>query len=191
MQPEKEKKNKAPSPFLLLGLVLALGFVVFDFATKKQPTEPPRMPEELTRAPRVVLPLLAGEKKEEKKDLVTVQPSRDPFLPPLMVRRKMEAAVKKTAVSNAKEKMLAASPTGGEEFSQEEPKVAIQPVWTGSLATAEGQVVIIQCKNKTYILHLGQNLPGTDYQLTEIQQEMVILKAPGKELRLRRKEEAK
>lgn len=189
MQPEEEKKSKSPNPVLLAGLVLALGFMFYSFLTRKQPIEPPQRPAELIQAPRVVLPLPTGEKREEdRKDLVFIRPSRDPFLPPFIVRRKTTKEAKKNVVVSAKEKL----PLRDEGFSRKgSDNVVTQPVWTGVLATSEGQVVIIRHNNRSYILHLGQIIPGTEYQLTEIRQEMVILKAPGKELRLRRKEGAK
>jgi|SRR5690554_5936853 len=194
-----EQKKKGPSPVLLVILVLALGFVVYDFLTGERSTEPVSPQTALERrVPRVIPPLPAEEKKEEEKREITAKPSRDPFLPPAGSRKPVLPAAGE-AVAGEKDLLSTLTSRISDIFAPEEqkdqkepgkPVVQLQPVWTGTMATAEGRVVIIRHNNKSYILQLGQTLPGTDYRLVEIKREMLVLQAPGKELRLRRKEEA-
>lgn len=196
-----QKPKKGPSPVLLILLVLALGFVAFDFLTKEQSTGPAsRQSAYERRVPRVAPPLPEEEKKTEDKKEITAKPARDPFLPPANVRRKLAAAAEKTGtsgqVATAVREVLSSLapgglPTPGDQGEPGKPVVHLQPVWTGTIATAEEQVVIIRHNDKSYILQLGETLPGTDYRLVEIRQDIVVLKAPGGQLRLRRIEEAK
>lgn len=197
--------KKGPNPVLLVLLVLALGFVVFDFLTRERSSGPaPRQSAYERRLPRVVPPLPEEETKTEEKREITARPARDPFLLPAGVRRKMAQALARTGsggrnspsnTSSTSREMLTtvapgtAVPEGRGEPGK--PVVHLQPVWTGTIATAEEKVIIIRYNNKSYILQLGETLPGTEYRLVEIRQEMVVLQGPGGQLRLRRKEEAK
>src|SRR5690554_3720769 len=204
--PEEKKENKAPSPLLLAVLAVAVIFVVVDFLKKDQTPSP----EPVHQAPEArvdrVLPALPEVKEKNKtaeKVVVGAVPPRDPFLPPAVVRRAraQQASPRPTAATPEGEAAGVRSqadssrpqPAGkpAEPAETAEPvKPAGEPVWTGTMAAAGEQVVIIQHKNKSYILQLGDKVPETDYRVDEIQQEMVVLRAPGKELRLQRKEEA-
>jgi len=190
--------KKSPSPILLVILVLALGFVVFDFLTRERSAGPaPQQSAYERRVPRVVPPLPEEEKKVEEKREITTRPARDPFLLPAGVRRKMaqSRSAERSGGTGESKEMLSTLPPGtvAPEVQGEpgKPVVHLQPVWTGTIATAEERVVIIKYNNKSFILQLGETLPGTDYRLVEIRQDVVILQATGGQLRLRRKEEAK
>lgn len=203
---EEKKENKAPSPVLLVALAVAVIIVVADFLTKKQvPSPEPVSQVQRTRVDRVVSALPAGESeiRETVEQIgVGAVPPRDPFLPPAVVRaaRAQPAPPGPAAAAPGGETAGVSSrpdfgrpqPVG--EKSPVEPAEAEsptgEPVWTGTMAAAGEQVVIIEYKNKSYILQLGDKLPDTEYRVDEIRQEMVILRASGKELRLRRKEEA-
>ncbi|NLY88431.1 MAG: hypothetical protein GX085_02260 [Firmicutes bacterium] len=191
--------KKGPSPVLLVLLVLALGFVVFDFFTRERSTGPaPRQSADEWRVPRVVPPLPEEEIKTEEKREITVRPARDPFLLPAGVKKRVAKALAQNGTTEKggtiREVLRELAPRISALEVQGEPGKPVvqpQPVWTGTIATTEGRVVIIRHNNKSYILQLGEILPGTDYRLVEIRQEMVVLQAPGGQLRLRRKEEAK
>ena len=201
----EQAPKKGPSPILLVLLVAALGFVVFDFLTRERSTEKAPRQSSYTKVPRVVPPLPEEEKKAEEKRAITARPARDPFQPPERVVRALAAAAaeRKTGgqtsapdqvITTVKEVISALVPGGGSTpGSRSDPGgQLLLPVWTGTIATAEERVVIIRHNEKSYILQLGETLPGTNYRLVEIRQETVVLQAPGgRQLRLRRIEEAK
>ncbi|NLZ43492.1 MAG: hypothetical protein GX894_01395 [Clostridia bacterium] len=200
----EQAPKKGPSPILLVLLVAALGFVVFDFLTRERSTEKAPRQSSYTKVPRVVPPLPEEEKKTEVKRAITARPARDPFQPPARVARAMAATAERRTggqanasdqvITTVKEVISALVPGGGSTpGSRSDPGgQLLLPVWTGTIATAEERVVIIRHNEKSYILQLGETLPGTDYRLVEIRQEAVVLQAPGgRQLRLRRIEEAK
>ncbi len=203
---EEKKENKAPSPVLLVVLAVAVLVLVVDFLMKKQvPSPEPASQAERTRTERTVPVLPAGEseaKDREEQIGAGIIPPRDPFLPPAVVRtaRAQQAPPGPAPAAPGRETAGTSPPpdSGRPPPAAEKSPVApaegehraAEPVWTGTIAAAGEQVVIIKYKNKSYILHLGEQLPETDYRVTEIRPEMVILRAPDKELRLRRKEEA-
>lgn len=52
--------------------------------------------------------------------------------------------------------------------------------WEGVIATPDDQIIMIQYQDKHYLLRLGEQLPGTAYTLTELNQDSVTLAASGK-----------
>jgi hypothetical protein len=74
----------------------------------------------------------------------------------------------------------------------EAPLPAVQLAWKGLVGRAGvGQVVIIQHNQKTYILRRGDPVPGTEYVVTEVTPDSVLLVAPDEQKRLFKKKEAK
>ncbi|HBF38960.1 MAG TPA: hypothetical protein DDW50_16790 [Firmicutes bacterium] len=104
--------------------------------------------------------------------------SRDPFLP----------AIKKAETSQnvSQTKSAPARPL----FSGAKTKATVpkddrfKPVWNGTIGTASDQVVLISFRGKPYILHPGDPIPGTDYQVAEIHNDFILLNSSKKSLPL-------
>jgi type II secretory pathway component PulC len=66
-----------------------------------------------------------------------------------------------------------------------------KPILKGILGTENSQVIIVRYQNKSYLLKLGEILPGTKYRVSEINNDSVILTTPKGRVKLEKKERAK
>ncbi len=65
------------------------------------------------------------------------------------------------------------------------------PVWKGLIKTSTDQLAIITFKGRSYLLHQGERIPGTEYRITELNSSYVVLESPSKQLKLQKKGERK
>ena len=114
----------------------------------------------------------------------SVRTNRDPFLP----------ALKKAEVSNNQPKSKSTSSRPLFSGANTKAPVAkddrLKPVWNGTIGTAGDQVVLLSYRGKPYILHLGEVIPGTDYQVAEIDNTFITLNSSKKNQRLYLRKEA-
>ncbi|TCL67434.1 hypothetical protein EDC14_1014124 [Hydrogenispora ethanolica] len=73
----------------------------------------------------------------------------------------------------------------------EQPKEEILPVWQGIIGTTANKLALVGFKNKSYLLKIGDRLSDSDYRLTEIQPDAILLQSATKQLRLGKTKEAK
>ncbi|HYH02185.1 MAG TPA: hypothetical protein VEC37_03715 [Bacillota bacterium] len=112
---------------------------------------------------------------------------RDPFLPSALILAKAEPSKPE--------------PLPIPEIKPEPPKKT-EPIptpkadtanltWKGLVGAEAEQIVMIQRNNRTYTLRLGDLLPGTQYILSEVTHDSVLLISPAEQKRLYKKKEAK
>lgn len=65
-----------------------------------------------------------------------------------------------------------------------------KPVLKGIMGTADSQLIIVRYQNKSYLLKLGEILPGTQYRVAKIDSSSVILLTPKGHMKLDKKERA-
>lgn len=66
-----------------------------------------------------------------------------------------------------------------------------RPLWQGVLGTKNDSVVIIRYKGKTHFLRNGDKLPGTEYRLSSVKNNYVVLNSPTEQIMLEKSKEAK
>ncbi len=118
---------------------------------------------------------------------------RDIFLPPpslIAARRSKDNNVNRSEQPVWNEPKLVkpdqeVSPVNKGEDNPEKPILKV------IMGTASTQVIIVRYQNKSYMLKLGEILPGTEYRVAEITGSTVILLSPKGRLKLDRKERTK
>lgn len=113
--------------------------------------------------------------------------NRDPFLPSALVY------VKRDITNSEPQPVLDLKPeppkkTEPESTSKTE---AANLTWKGLVGAETDQLVMIQRNNRTYSLRLGDILPGTQFILSEVTSDSILLISPTEQKRLYKKKEAK
>lgn len=195
MNGNNPKKQPAVRPGLLIVLLFALGATLYwRFFTQPKPAPSVPAPQ-----PAPVLPNInninAGEQMETRDQTQIQGPisNRDIFLPPASViaaRRKKEAGPQQSyqPAQPAGDGFTLIRPDQEIKKEDENPE---KPELKVIVGTASNQVIVVRYRNKSYLLKLGEILPGTEYRVTEIQSSSVILQSPQGRLKLERKERAK
>jgi hypothetical protein len=140
--------------------------------------------------------------KDNRVELIS---DRDPFIPSGVIARAVAAAQPKTEnpmvappgpppkVETVIAKALPAIKP--EVIPKDKPvhtPTPVQFIWKGIIGGfGPQQVVLIQHNARTYILHQGDPVPGTNYIVAEVTPETVLLTSPSDQLRLSKKKEAK
>ncbi|NLY75400.1 MAG: hypothetical protein GX075_08855 [Firmicutes bacterium] len=198
MNGTNQQKQPAVRPGLLIVLLVVLGATLYwRFFTQPKPA--PSVP---TPQPAPVLTNInninAGEQMETR-DRIKIQgpvSKRDIFLPPTSViaaRRKKEASLQQSyqpvqPVQPVGDGLTLIRPDQEIKKEDENPE---KPELKVIVGTASNQVIVVRYRNKSYLLKLGEILPGTEYRVTEIQGSSVILQSPKGSLKLEKKERAK
>jgi cytoskeletal protein RodZ len=109
---------------------------------------------------------------------------RDPFLPSTIMLAKPEP------------QPVRAEPVAKLEPPQPVDKLPAPPQevplsWKGVVGSGPNQVVMIQRNNRTYTLHLGDVVAGTEYILAEVSKDSILLISPQGQKRLFKKKEVK
>jgi cytoskeletal protein RodZ len=124
----------------------------------------------------------ASDQTEQALNLSGVS-DRDPFLPSTIMLTKGPQTVKTEPVAPSIE------PSKPEKPSTPPQEVPLS--WKGVVGSGPNQVVMIRRNNRTYTLHLGDMVSGTEYILAEISKDSVLLISPQGQKRLFRKKEVK
>ncbi len=161
-----------------------------------QPQPGPNIP---TPTPGVGAPLtnsIITEKPTETKDTkISTGPTsnRDLFLPPpsiVAARRRKDNDMGPSNQLIRNEPQLI-KPDQGFTTTNKTDENSEKPVLKGIVGTSSSQVVIVRYQNKSYLLKLGEILPGTKYRVAEIHNSSVVFLTPTGRLKLDKKERAK
>lgn len=193
MDEKSQEKQPAVRPQLLIVLLIALGATLYWNFTQPKPA-PITPPPSATAVTPMTSNVQAGFQLETggQKNIMGPISKRDLFLPPASIiaaRRRKVHEVNQPARPVWNEPSLI-KPV--KEITSVKPdENSEKPVLKGIVGTASSQVIIIRYHNKSYILKLGEILPGTDYRLVEISDGTAVLLSPKGRLKLDRKERDK
>jgi hypothetical protein len=201
MSGKSQEKQPAVRPGLLLVLLLALaGTLYWRFFMQPKPT-----PTTPTVPSTVVTPLTNNindnysENQLETPNLkLGAGPisNRDLFMPPpsiITARRRKDSNMR--PISPVKQpiedepKLI--RPDQGLLTVAKPDENPEKPILKGIMGTESSQVIIVRYQNKSYLLKLGEILPGTKYRVVEITNDSVILMTPKGRIKLDKKERAK
>jgi type II secretory pathway component PulC len=198
MNTEEQAQQKAISTPTIITLVVGLavlGYLLLQplFAPKEQaavssaPAVAASQPATSSTGTASSVPVSTGTKEasdqtEQALNLSGVS-DRDPFLPSTIMLTKGPQTVKTEPVAPSIE------PSKPEKPSTPPQEVPLS--WKGVVGSGPNQVVMIRRNNRTYTLHLGDVVSGTEYILAEISKDSVLLISPQGQKRLFRKKEVK
>ncbi len=195
---EAQKKQQVSMPVILAGIT-ALILVAYLYL---QP-QPSNTAESSQRKPQTASPITKSLSKQHSLGSVTVTQevnlneeeiagkTKDPFLPSESFFIAVHAKQNKVPV-NLNQKNSAGDPQL-EQLSTEIAKMTATTkgfTWRGTIGSKDDAVALIGYNQKSYILRLGDALPGTDYKVAEIAQDMLILASPKEKIQLDKKKEA-
>lgn len=194
MSGNSQEKQPAVRPGLVVVLLVALGGTLY-WRFFMQPNPGPVSP---VSPPAPAAPLINNNNNENQPaaapDLkVNIGPTskRDLFLPPpsvIAARRKKDNMSPSQPIRNEPQLI---KPDQGFTVPAKEDENSEKPILKGIMGTASSQVIIVRYQNKSYLLKLGEILPGTQYRVAEINHNSVILQTPKGSLKLEKKERAK
>lgn len=174
MNPVKEqssaKKATVRPGFLILGVLSIIMMVVWCWVLKPKPQTQTVNKQEFTlKDSKAKEPVFEPTMKDLSLNLKEIKTSRDPFLPPLSFYA--------TSKNNEKTDLrsLKDDPIFNIDNTKAKLEELIKPVWKGMVGTANNKVVIIQYKNKTYLLKKGDQIPESKYRVSEIRTDSVII----------------
>ncbi len=193
MNGNSQAKQPAARPGLLIILALVLaGALYWSFFMQPKlaplaPTPPATTVKPLTNTNNI------WDQPETQNLKLNTEPvsKRDVFLPPPSViasRRNKDNDVNLSNKPVWNEPALVKPSQGISNVKEENPE---KPILKGIVGTASAQVVIVRHQNKSYLLKLGEILPGTEYRVTEINSSEVVLLSPKGRLKLDKKERDK
>ncbi|MGE5604957.1 MAG: hypothetical protein ACM3YE_04610 [Bacteroidota bacterium] len=193
MNGNSQEKQPAVRPGLLILLFIALGAALYwNFFKQPKPAQVIPTPPTSNIAPLTNSDI--SSKPEMEDNLIGTGPvsKRDLFLPPPSVivarRRKDNANQPSQPVWN--EPALIRPDQGLTDIIKEDENTE-KPVLKGIIGTSSTQVAIVRYQNKSFLLKLGEILPGSEYRVTEIDSSQVTLLSPKGLLKLDKKERAK
>lgn len=192
MNGNSQEKQPAVRPGLLIVLLIVLGGVLYlnFMQPKTAPVSP--VPPSSKNTPWTNGNIGDQPEREEFKTSSGPVSNRDLFLPPpsiiLARRRKDNAHQPNQPVWN--EPALIRLDQGLTDVIKEDENTE-KPILKGIVGTASTQVAIVRYQNKSFLLKLGEILPGSEYRVTEIDRDQVTLLSPKGLLKLDKKEGAK
>jgi hypothetical protein len=191
------------SPVLIIALVLTLAAgAYFTFAPSGTPApaalaSPPKQPgvpapgvsAPGVPAPGVPAPGMApspsvSPSPKAPPEAADVSTTRDPFTPG-------KVAILGLKNNNPESSPLYVRPSPGSNSIPSLQSPDDKPAYKGSAKTETGQVAIVTYKKKSYLLQIGDRLPGTDYRLAQIQPDAIVFDTGSEQIRLTKKGEAK
>lgn len=194
MNGNSQPKQPAVRPGLLIFLLIILGGALYwNFFMQPKPAPVSPAPPATTAAPLTnnINTLNQPETQDPKLSTGPVS-KRDLFLPPpsIIVARRSKDNNDISSNKPVWNEPKLIKP--GQEISNakvnENPE---KPILKGIVGTASTQVIIVRYQNKSYLLKLGEILPGTEYRVAEISGSEVVLLSPKGRLKLDKKERAK
>lgn len=192
MNGSSQEKQPAVRPGLLIVLFIVLGaalYMNFFMQPKPAPVSPVSPASNITPWTNGNI----GGQPEREEFKISSRPvsNRDLFLPPpsiISARRRKDNVNPNQPVWN--EPALIRPDQGLTDVIKENENTE-KPVLKGIVGTASTQVAIVRYQNKSFLLKLGEILPGSEYRVTEIDSDQVTLISPKGLLKLDRKARAK
>jgi hypothetical protein len=201
MMSQDNKKKQTISPVTWIILVLAMaGFIYIYFTPQPdaggvQPTPAPVNSVEPTDQPVATVsegsqeidPNAAGTTTSEvKAENVAAGNTRNPFLPPSIVRNYLSKPKHSSSFPIVTTPSVPVTGGSSEKITEKpvEKPVEIKPVWKGFLGTRHDRLAIVRYKGKAYFLRVGDRIQGTDYVLTRMESEYIVLDSPKEQVRL-------
>jgi hypothetical protein len=196
----QQKAISTPTLIILIAGLAVLGYMLLQplFAPQEQaaaPSAPAVSAAQPVAAPAadpvsVGTKLATGQTALSKGDFSEAS-ARDPFLPSAMWLKSVPGKNESEAPSP-----VSVKPVMAPSVEKVETKTAITTsetalAWKGVVGSGPNQVVMIRRNNRTYTLHLGDLIPGTDYILAEVLKDSVLLISPQEQKRLFKKKEVK
>ncbi len=193
MNGNSQEKQPAVRPGLLIVLFIVLGAALYwNFFMQPKPT--PVSPVPPASNIRQWTNENTGNPPEVEDFIISTGPisKRDLFLPPssIIVARRRKDNVNPSNQPVWNEPALV-SPDQGLTDLIKEGENSEKPILKGIVGTTSTQVAIVRYQNKSFLLKLGEILPGTEYRVTEINSNELILLSPKGLLKLDKKERAK
>jgi len=191
---EKNQATISPATYVILGIgLIAIIWLLWPTSQKtpqQQPAQEIVHNQTGTEVPKTQVK--AGEQEVETEDTVIESSARNPFLPPSIVRtmsrktlydstRNVTPPIVQEQSRRGLDVISSGDKTDKDEIKSEE---ILKPVWKGFLQVPGDQLVIIRYKQKSHFLRLGDRLSGTEYRLTDINPQYVVLLSPTDTLKL-------
>ena len=190
-----QKMVSTPTLIILVVALAILGYMLlqpmFAPASSGSASEQPVVANNQTPATAGNNPNPSIQQPATNNEVITVAKSgaisdRDPFLPSGLVYvnrditgREPEPFPEQLELSKATEPV---SPSKAD---------AANLTWKGLVGAETDQLVMIRLNNRTYSLRLGDVLPGTQFILSEVTNDSILLISPTEQKRLYKKKEAK
>ena len=189
MSTEDTKNGQQIRPgYLIFAGVAVIGMVVFWLMNQTQASP------QLENLPLAIKPKIdiASLPTPQQQLEIKLDLSRNPFLAPGIVM------AKKSIANPVGEE---APPTPLQNVNLDPPQVVpVEPVqevgesrkpnFKGTLASGDDYLVMVEYQNKTHLLRLGDQLPGSKYLLGEIETDAIMLVSEQERLKVKKKEEA-
>jgi hypothetical protein len=200
MKTEEQAQQKAigtPTIIILVVGLGVLGYLLLQplFAPKEQAAAP-SSPATSAATGTDSLPVpVSGETKvasgqtAQAMDGISVSSNRDPFLPSTIMMAKPEPQPVRAEPVLTQPIEKVAPPKPVEKLPAPPQKASLS--WKGVVGSGPNQVVMIQRNNRTYTLHLGDMVAGTEYILAEVSKDSILLISPQGQKRLFKKKEVK
>lgn len=182
MNGKSQEKQPAVRPGFLIVLFIVLGAALYwNFMMQPKPAPVSPVPPAPENAPLTSGNISDQPEMEEFKVSTGPISNRDLFLPPpsiIAARRRRD----NISPSNqpARNESVLIRPDQGLTSAIKGEENPEKPVLKGIVGTASTQVIIVRYKNKSYLLKLGEILPGTEYRVVEIDSnEVKLLSSKG------------
>jgi hypothetical protein len=200
MKTEEQAQQKAIGTPTIIILVIGLGVLGYLllqplFAPKEQAAAPSSpATSAATGTDSLPVPVssetkVASGQTAQTMDGISVSSNRDPFLPSTIMMAKPEPQPVRAepVLTQPIEKVAPPKPVEKLPVPPQEAPLS----WKGVVGSGTSQVVMIQRNNRTYTLHLGDVVAGTEYILAEISKDSILLISPQGQKRLFKKKEVK
>lgn len=193
MNGKSQEKQPAVRPGFLIILLIVLGAALYwNFVMQPKPAPVSPAPSAPKDTPWTNGNISDQPEMEEFEINTGPVSNRDLFLPPPSIiaarRRKDNVSQPNQPVRN--EPVLIRPDQGFTDIIKEDENTE-KPVLKGIVGTFSTQVAIVRYQNKSFLLKLGDILPGSEYRVTEIDSDQVILLSPKGLLKLDKKARAK
>lgn len=202
MSGKSQEKQPAVRPgFLAITLFVFAGSLYWLYFMQPKPA--PISPTKSTDPSMVFTPFTDTKIPEGQPELENRKLRREPnstrdlFMPPPSIiaarRRKDSSNMKQISPVKqpVEEEPKLIKPDQGLLTAAKPDENPEKPILKGIMGTESSQVIIVRYQNKSYLLKLGEILPGTKYRVTEITDDSVILSTPKGRIKLDKKERAK
>lgn len=193
MKGNSQEKQPAVRPGLLIILLGVLGVALYwNFFMQPKPAPVSPVPRTSNITPETQGNINDLSKPEDTTISIGPISKRDLFLPPpaIITARRRKDNVNRSNQPDRNEPALISPDQGLTDLLKEEEDSG-KPVLKGIVGTTSTQVAIVRYQNKSFLLKLGEILPGTEYRVTKIDSNEVILLSPKGLLKLDKKERAK
>lgn len=192
MNGNSQEKQPAVRPGLLIVLFIVLGAALYwNFFMQPKPAPVSPVPPTSNITPWTNDKINNPSEMEGFKISTGPVSNRDLFLPPpsiILARRRKDNDNQPQPVWN--EPALIRPDQGLTDIIKEDENKE-KPVLKGIVGTFSTQVAIVRYQNKSFLLKLGEILPGSEYRVTEIDSDQITLQSPKGLLKLDKKERAK